>query len=383
MRTKASGMSKPLLWQYLLKSHGSFGIAALVDAALRARKMRKKMKRCTFSCADLGHDVPGRLRSLKHKHMQKLLTWSLQNESPSENRPPEFKTIRGGGIQPEDRFDVVSIQFAIHYMMQTRNRARRFFRTVSQLLEVGGNLIATTIDARVIISHLLNLGFDLHFDDPSGGISSEAVISVGGGACRITFEPSIVQKIFTQNRISEELPERMFGLEYTFTLVEGSDHGAGVGDAVNLPEWLTPIPVLVGLAKEVGLELEYAQNFHEFYKERSDPLTHAASHSSLYNMKVLNKNGSISEEEWEISRLYMAIKFKKVSEPNLTPLSDDEAEEDDDEDDEIDPATKAKFMPIAMLKAKKANVSWAALSTEERMGLVEVELKKLVKAQKQ
>ena len=41
-----------------------------------------------------------------------------------------------------------------------------------------------------------------------------------------------------------DLDEDLFGLEYTFTLVEGSDHEAGVGDAVNLPEWLIPIPVL-------------------------------------------------------------------------------------------------------------------------------------------
>ena len=267
-----------------------------MDAAIRARKMRHKLKRCTFSCADLGHDVPGRLRSSKQKHMQKLLTWSLQDESPHESRPPNFEMRRGGGISESDRFDVVSIQFAIHYMMQTKQRARRFFRTVSQLLEVGGNLICTTIDARVVIGHLMNLGMDLHFDDPSSiSLGADPVISVGGGACKITFEPHIVRQIFEDHK-GEELPESLFGLEYTFTLVEGSDHGAGVGDAVNLPEWLTPIPVLVALAKEVGLELEYAQNFHEFYKNRSDPSAHAASHMSLYNMKVLNRNGSISAE---------------------------------------------------------------------------------------
>ena len=270
-------------------------LVALVDAALRARKMRNRMKLCTFSCADLGHDVPGRLRSSKHKHMQKLLTWSLQNEKPHESNPPEFKMLRGGGIKQEDRFDVVSIQFAIHYMMQTRKRARRFFRTVSQLLDVGGNLIATTIDARIVIAHLMNLGLNLHFDDPSGkDIGGEPIISVGGGACRITFDAPTVKQIFEEHK--GELPENLFGLQYTFTLVEGSDHGAGVGDAVNLPEWLIPIPILEALGKEVGLEVEYAHNFHEFYKIRSDPSSHAASHSSLYNMKVLNRNGSISEE---------------------------------------------------------------------------------------
>lgn len=335
------------------------------------------MKLCTFSCADLGHDVPGRLRSSKHKHMQKLLTWSLQNESPGETGVPDFKMERGGGIQPDDRFDVVSIQFAIHYMMQTKNRARRFFRTVSQLLDVGGNLVATTIDARVIVSHMMNLGLNLHFDDDSDeSLQGDPIVTAGGGACRLTFEPKIVRQIFEPNTTGEELPESLFGLEYTFTLVEGSDHGAGVGDAVNLPEWLTPIPMLVGLAKEVGLELEYAQNFHEFFKERKNL---PSSQVSLYNMKVLNRNGTISQEEFDISRLYMAIRFKKVREPELTPLSDDDAEEDEEEEEEIDPAVKAKLLPMAMMKAKRANQGWADLSAEEKQRLTDIELRILAK----
>ena len=114
---------------------------SLKDAAIRARGMRHRgLKTCTFTCADLGHDVPGRLRSPKHKVMQKLLTWSLQGEREHTEEPPNFQMARGGGIQPDQMFDVVSIQFAIHYMMSTRQRARRFFHTVSQLLEVGGEL---------------------------------------------------------------------------------------------------------------------------------------------------------------------------------------------------------------------------------------------------
>jgi mRNA (guanine-N7-)-methyltransferase len=94
--------------------------------------------RCTFTCADLGSDVPGRIRSSSSSsssaaaaasgarrrvpRMQKLLTWSLQDEPPraTTTDPPEFRAVRGGGISPTDRFDVVSIQFAIHYMMSTR-----------------------------------------------------------------------------------------------------------------------------------------------------------------------------------------------------------------------------------------------------------------------
>ena len=359
---------------------------SLKDAAERVRKMRNKPRNCTFTCADLGHDVPGRLRSKKQSLMQKLLTWSLKDEPPNAQGEPVFKMVRGGGIRQDQMFDVVSIQFAIHYMMQTRQRARRFFHTVSQLLEVGGNLICTTIDARVVIKHLMNLGADLHFDQ--GKMQSEPYeIKVGAGACRIRFEPEIVKKIFQSKTDGTDNCEELYGLEYSFTLVEGSDHGAGVGDAVNLPEWLTPIPVLVSLAKEVGLELEYVQNFHEFYANRKDPAKNAACHSSLYTMKVLNRSGSISPDEWEISRLYCAVKFRKVREPLVELEDNEEAYESEDEPEEekpfeIDPKLKMKLMPMAMMKAKKAvgSDAWQDLPSEEKTRLTEIEVIKLAKA---
>lgn len=109
---------------------------SLKDAAIRVRtpNMRQKLKRCTFICADLGADVPGRLKSPNHKHPQKLLSWSLQSEPRNASLPPEFHLVSGGGIAQDDRFDVVSIQFAIHYMMSSRYANIRHFRNVTALL---------------------------------------------------------------------------------------------------------------------------------------------------------------------------------------------------------------------------------------------------------
>ena len=313
---------------------------SLVDAAIRARAMSKRksgrLRKCTFTLADLGEDVPGRKRAAGANKMQKLLTWTMQNESSMEKEAdPKFVALEGGGITEDEKFDVVSIQFAIHYMMQTRKRARRFFHTVSSLLEIGGNLIATTIDARVVIGKLMALGLDLHFDefdqheevDKSSNEEihhngnkrrrvddeNEVTVKVGDGVCRLKFDAAVVRKVFQPS----DSPEDMFGLQYTFTLVEGSDHAAGVGEAVDLPEWLTPIPALEELAEEAGLKMEYASNFHSFYQERKDPARYPAAHNALYNMKVLNRNGSISEQEWDVSRMYVAIKFRKVRESTI------------------------------------------------------------------
>mmetsp|Transcript_26170 Transcript_26170/g.61480 ORF Transcript_26170/g.61480 Transcript_26170/m.61480 type:complete len:890 (+) Transcript_26170:198-2867(+) len=366
---------------------------SLKDAAERARGMRKKNKltKAVFSCADLGSDVPGRLRHPRSKRMQKLLTWSLEDEAPFESGEPEFNMVAGGGISHNDQFDIVSIQFAIHYMMQTGTRARRFFHTVSQLLDIGGNLAFTTIDARVIVDHMMNLGHNYHFEEGREPNFSEVVVEAGGGACKLRFQPHIVKQLLECRADGTKGEESLFGLEYTFTLVEGEDHAAGMGDAVNLPEWLIPIPVLVSLGKEAGLELEYAQNFHEFYEARSDPDTHRAAHTLLTNMKVPNRHGTLSEDEWSIIRLYLAVKFRKVRESsivinedgNAEKYEEEEQEEDEEEEPtkpkvELDPIKVKKMYPMAMMKAKRAaGDQWNTFTREEKEERTQIELVKL------
>eukprot|EP00559_Dactyliosolen_fragilissimus_P001954 CAMPEP_0184867508 /NCGR_PEP_ID=MMETSP0580-20130426/26883_1 /TAXON_ID=1118495 /ORGANISM="Dactyliosolen fragilissimus" /LENGTH=790 /DNA_ID=CAMNT_0027367841 /DNA_START=107 /DNA_END=2482 /DNA_ORIENTATION=- len=361
---------------------------SLKDAALKARKMSKSLRgKCIFTCADLGSDVPG---ARKNKKMQNLLSWSLAKELSNvnkENDEPVFEMVPGGGIGQDDKFDVVSIQFAIHYMMQTQERARRFFDTVSNLLDIGGNLVATTIDARVVLEHMMNLGEDLHFhengkcthveNDDQNNISrnKKITVEVGKGACRLTFDPEIVNGLFHRDKM-----EDLFGIEYTFTLVEGEDHSAGFGKAVDLPEWLTPLPVLESLAKEAGLELDYAQNFHEYYSNRSDPSLHPNAHNSLYNMNVLNRSGSISNQEWEISRMYMAVKFSKIRESQivLDDIGKDEGKDNNRAIDMTDPNVQ-KMYQIAMVKAKKlAGVElWSSLDGDKKNALTLKEFTKM------
>ncbi|KAL9178343.1 hypothetical protein ACHAXT_001771 [Thalassiosira profunda] len=355
---KGGDLGKWTLHRRKLENYVGVDVArgSLVDAALRARDMSKRnnvLRKCTFTLADLGEDVPGRRWSKRAKRMQKLLTWNLQSEPPeASKRDPVFVAAEGGGIAETDKFDVVSIQFAIHYMMSTRKRARRFFHTVSSLLEVGGNLIVTTIDSRVVVEKLMELGLDFHFDDVDrhpdvdsmpGDVDEEsnqkdsnrrrnikdeegATVMVGDGVCRLKFEADTLRRIF-QPKTSDD----MFGLQYTFTLVEGSDHAAGVGEAVDLPEWLTPVPALKELAEESGLQLEYATNFHTFFDERKSPAKNPAAHNALYNMKVLNRGGSISSQEWGVSRMYIALKFRKVGESKIE-LGDEDVGEDETRD---------------------------------------------------
>lgn len=320
---------------------------SLRDAAKRAQKIGlAKLKRCSFICADLGSDVPGRIGRRRNK----LLSWKLTASTALES-VPYFEPIQGGGILPTDKFDVISIQFAIHYMMSTRQRARRFFKTVATLLEIGGNLIATTIDARVVLEHLMSLGIDLFaLKDTDPPIT----IQVGNGACRLKFDASIVKRIFEshtnhsnktdpRNNRMDPVDESYFGLTYTFTLVEGENHAAGVGEAVDLPEWLSPIPLLKALGAEFGLKVEEVENFHEFFSKRSNVTTNAFAQSALYNMHVLARDGSISQDEWDISRLYMTIKFTKVNDVDVSLGDSDEGvSSSSDEEDQAGESDKDK-----------------------------------------
>ena len=343
---------------------------SLRDAAKRVSALPSgKLRKASFICADLGSDVPG---SRKSKYM--LETWIMSSTTVLQD-VPRFNKVLGGGISPSDKFDVVSIQFAIHYMMSTEARARRFFKTVGNLLDVGGSLIATTIDARIICWHLMDLGLNLNeLND-----NEQIVVSVGNGVCTLKFEPSVVKRLFGMGN-DERSNDSKFGLQYSFTLSEGDDHAAGVGKAVDLPEWLTPIPVIEEIANEAGLRLDYHENFHEFFANRSDPKENPIAHNALYNMKVLDRTGSISQEEWDISRLYAAIKFTKVKESSM-PASDDEDEAGEPvKNSKYD--NKLKMMEeIKLAKSKAEQVvgseKWKVLSSKEKNDLMKEELKKI------
>jgi hypothetical protein len=56
----------------------------------------------------------------------------------------------------------------------------------------------------------------------------------------------------------------------------------------------------------------------------------------MYQMKVLNRSGTISNEEWEISRMYIAVKFRKVRESTMSYQEDDDDDGDDSSNAETD-----------------------------------------------
>ena len=55
-------------------------------------------------------------------------------------------------------FDVVSTQFAIHYMFEGESTLRGYLNNVAQRLEVGGAFIGTTIDSDRLVSKIREAG---------------------------------------------------------------------------------------------------------------------------------------------------------------------------------------------------------------------------------
>ena len=168
----------------------------------------------------------------------------------------------------EGPFQVVSCQFALHYSFETEEKARLGMMNVSQALCKGGYFFGTIPNAYRIVKRLRSIS-ELKF---------------GNSIYSIEFE----QKT--------EYPE--FGHKYYFELL----------DAIDVcPEYLINIKVLERIAKEYGLELVYKLDFHELFTQECK--TH---YELLKRMGVLNSQGTISADEWEVAGLYMAFAFKKI-----------------------------------------------------------------------
>ena len=69
----------------------------------------------------------------------------LQNE--------KFKDIR-----QEVRFDIVSCQFSMHYLLESEEKLRAFLHNVSCRLEPEGFFVGTTIDAERVVSKIRTEG---------------------------------------------------------------------------------------------------------------------------------------------------------------------------------------------------------------------------------
>lgn len=90
-----------------------------------------------------------------------------------------------------------------------------------------------------------------------------------------------------------------FGNKYIFELKEVID---------KCPEYLVPFATFERLCNDVGLDLVMKANFHDFFYQYRAIREY---HDLLARMKVVEKSGSLSPDEWDVCGVYMAFTFRK------------------------------------------------------------------------
>lgn len=214
-----------------------------------------------------------------------------------EDMKPKFEAIliEGSTCDPENtisrvvmqqydlEYDLVSCQFAFHYMFDSEDNVRRFLYNVSEKLKSGGVFIGTIPDANVIVKKLRTLGRNGIFGNQYYSIKCD----------------------------TDKFPKSQgeFGLKYGFYLEDSVGESIMRQDGVEIvyvPEYLVLMNRLEEIANEFDLELVTKRNFHSFYDEYKD------KHSWLLSKYLRGIN--IDEEQWDIAYLYLVFVFRKKGE---------------------------------------------------------------------
>ncbi len=185
----------------------------------------------------------------------------------------------GGGEGSPPVFDVISIQFALHYGCGSEADLAKMLRNVGRLLAPeGGTLLATSIDARCLRHHLLQ-------QQQQDGDAPAGEKEFGNAVYRVRLSPEAAAA-------GPELAA--LGLRYTFSL-------ASAVDACD--EYVVHLPSLTRLARETaGLRLARHVNFGKLVHDCLPRFGHL-----LEPLKV----GQVSPEEWEAIQLYSTLVFQR------------------------------------------------------------------------
>ncbi|GJQ14606.1 hypothetical protein GpartN1_g6397.t1 [Galdieria partita] len=177
-------------------------------------------------------------------------------------------------LEPHRNFHLVSCQFSMHYAFSSEDKVRRLLENVTERLVEGGFFIGTIPDSNVLVRKL----------------RACPGLEFGNEFYRVVFDDSFSSKTF----------KKPFGIRYQFYL-ESS--------VLDIPEYLVVMPVFEKLAKEYGLELQLAMNFHEFITMYLSP--HSPFVSLFHRMNIFQGSSGLSPEFWDTAYLYSVFALKK------------------------------------------------------------------------
>ncbi|KAJ7632425.1 guanine-N(7)-methyltransferase domain-containing protein [Roridomyces roridus] len=166
-------------------------------------------------------------------------------------------------------FDVVSMQFCMHYAFESIQKARCMLENVSRWLRPGGVFIGTIPNADQLLENLETVPADA------------PELSFGNDVYKIRFE--------------DRAHKPLFGHKYWFYLQDA---------------YVVKWDNFVMMAADYGLRPVYKEEFHDVFSEHRE---HAEFGPLLVRMKVVDANGesSMDEDQWEAANIYIAFAFEK------------------------------------------------------------------------
>lgn len=193
---------------------------------------------------------------------------------------------KDGMASPE--FDLVTMQFCLHYSFETEAKAQMMIKNVSKYLRRGGRFIGTIPNAEQILKQVKNLSTKRKKEAPDAPPSS---LSFGNNIYKVEFDAENAE-----NAATEAPP---YGLKYTYFLEDAVE---------SVPEWVVQRRTLESIAADVGLHKIYREPFHEIYYAEKD---HEHYGPLLERMKVISGRDRISKDEWDAAGVYVAFAFEK------------------------------------------------------------------------
>ncbi|GAA5891535.1 hypothetical protein JCM5296_004246 [Sporobolomyces johnsonii] len=187
-------------------------------------------------------------------------------------------------LPPQDvarPFDIVSMQFCMHYAFENEHKARRMLENVSRYLKPGGVFLGTIPDASNLLDKLASVP------------EESEVLAFGNSVYGVKFDQ--------RERMEVEGGTTPFGHRYTFFLQDAVEE---------VPEYVVYWDEFVELAAEYDLEPSFVAPFEQIFADESDDPQFA---QLLTRMKVVDADGNaeMNEDQLEAAMLYLGFAFVK------------------------------------------------------------------------
>ncbi|KRH94692.1 mRNA cap methyltransferase [Pseudoloma neurophilia] len=237
---------------------------------------------------DLGCGKGGDLLKYKKRGIKYLYGIDIANESineferriHSQNKPFDVdlsvNDICNEEIDLKKQFDVISLQFSLHYSFETEKTFKTLFNTILRHSKIGTRILITTIDQSSILKMYNE---KLVTNKPCGHCKKQSMC-VGNSLFHI--------------KLGDITKYKTFGNVYSFFLNEAVDE---------CEEFLLPCGFLVDEFEQNGFELKENKCFGNFLEKYKDKFSY------LRKRMVPNEP---SKEEKEVIDIYRALVLEKI-----------------------------------------------------------------------